>query len=259
MSKRQIINIKLMFIVAAILIPVSIFATVKLVNYQNIVRNRSVYSEHIYNSLSSHLKPITVGGELLSKNQYLIELLKSEIDKDELYSFISKNIELMDCDGLDIVASKSLTCYQTGGTQVVMEEGNDRDKWYFDLLSSGQNWSTEMYYDSNYGVLYIYYNIIVKDVDDTVLGVLGFLISYDSISKELGKFLDKGIVAYLVDDKGVIYLHPDQSKIGAIDIYDYYGLLQKSTSTEHTQEIKSSKRFLHKLDKIDGFLVVEYK
>ena len=215
-------------------------------------------ADHIEMSISEYISPVLVFADVLAQDSFLISWLKEEKDRSILDSFIAERTGIIGCVGIDVVASKSMTCYQSGGTEVKLSEENDRDKWYYNLIDSGKEWSTEMFYDTTDGVLYIYHNIIVRDYDKKILGVLGFLLTYSDISTILDKFADSGVIGYMLNPDGEIYLHPDQSLIGCIDIYDYYGYLQKADpATLPRLNLSIKNKYTYKIDGVSGFLVVE--
>ena len=118
---------------------------------------------------------------------------------------------------------------------------------------------TELFYDSLKGVLYIYYNVKILDQKGNNLGVLGFLLSYDNLSRILTQFEDDGISAYITDSKGEVLVHGDQSQIGSITIYDYFGKLQDYSSPELSgnKEHASGSSYVRYIEKMNAYLIVE--
>lgn len=216
----------------------------------------------ITNHISSLLDPVFRGADLMSRDPFIQDWLTGEKNRASLDRYLKEHIELIGCDAIDVASALSELVYQSAGTQVHMEQDNERDSWYYDFQESDKPWGTELFYDSLKGILYIYYNVKIFDTDGITLGVLGFLISYSSFSDVLSKYENENLIAYIIDSKGEILIHPDQRQIGNITIYDYYGKLQSdSGSSDKSGSVSSGvinrAPHSHYLEKLDVYLVVE--
>lgn len=218
---------------------------------------RTAFSENIYYELSNYFGSKYKGGKILAKDEFLINWLQVEDDREVLNHFLSEKTELLGCSAIDIVSSKSLTAYQFTGTIETLEEDDDADQWYYDLINSGSDSSNEVYYDLSSGVLYIYLNELIYSESGEFLGVLGILIEYNQLATLLGRYEDSGIIAYLINSSNEIYLHPDQAKIGNVDIYDYFGYLQKADLNASSNAVDLNDKKIFTIDGLEGMLVIE--
>ncbi|OQY31363.1 MAG: hypothetical protein B6241_14280 [Spirochaetaceae bacterium 4572_59] len=217
---------------------------------------------NITDHISSLLDPVFRGADFMSQDPFIQDWLTGEKNRESLDSYLQDHVKLIGCDAIDVASSLSDIVYQSAGTQVNMEQDNERDSWYYDFQESDKSCGTELFYDSLKGILYIYYNVKIFDTDGTNLGVLGFLISYSSFSDVLSKYENENLTAYIINSKGEILIHPDQRQIGNITIYDYYGKLQSDSSSFNESGLVSSGgrnqvSHSHYLEKLDVYLVTE--
>lgn len=215
-------------------------------------------SEYIYNRLNSYIDPIFKSADYLSKDKSVIQWYENGEDEETLEYLLNEQIDFIGVSAIEVASSISGYVYQIGGTKVKLNETNSRDKWYYKFMAQNKNNSIEPYYDSSTGILYIYYNVKIFNNENAILGMYGYLIKYNSIISVLDEFSDT-LEAYLVNNNGEIYLHSDQSKIGDIDIYDYYGLLQaRDTSDKHVNIISNNhSRYVFNLPHIESYLIIE--
>ncbi len=213
----------------------------------------------ISDEIHDQIELVFLGADYISRDQFIQNWLASESDRDILDRYLEEYISILGCDAIDVASTGSGLVYQSAGTTVLLDKENERDAWFFDLQSSEQRWGTELFYDSLKGTLYIYYNVKILDQQGENLGVLGFLLSYDNLSSILTQFEDDGISAYITDSKGEILVHGDQSQIGNITIYDYFGKLQEYSSPELSgnKEHASGTSYVRYIGKMDACLIVE--
>lgn len=219
-------------------------------------------ADRINLALEAYLEPILRGAEVAASQDFLIDWLKNKSDRTTLDKYLSTQIELIGCEAIDLASVESKIVYQSAGTTVRMEQGNERDLWFYDFMESETDRSNEFFYDSLEGILYLYHNIKLYDASHQVMGVMGILIRYDQVSEILSLFSDEGIEAYFTDKSGEIIIHSDQRQIGNVAIYDYYGLLQRA------EELGGSTRMIESgstdgdssisyFEALDSYLVVE--
>ena len=213
----------------------------------------------ISDEIQDQIEQVFLGADYISRDYFIQDWLSTESDRDILDSYLEEYISILGCDAIDVASAGSGLVYQSAGTTVLLDPENERDAWFFDFQNSEQPWGTELFYDSLKGVLYIYYNVKILDKQGNNLGVLGFLLSYDNLSRILIQFEDDGISAYITDSKGEILVHGDQSQIGSITIYDYFGKLQDYSSPELSgeRESGSGSSYVRYIEKMNAYLIVE--
>jgi len=227
---------------------------------KQIIRNRA---DQVETTLQVYLEPIIRGAQILAGNDFLRDWLKDEEDRASLDEYLHLQSKLIGCEAIDLASARTERVYQDAGTIVTMDSGNERDFWYYDFMSSGQDHSTEFFYNSLEGILYIYHNLKLYDSDDSVAGVIGLLIRYDEISEILNSYQEEGMDVYFIDSRGEIIIHPDQNRIGNVAIYDYYGLLQKGhtesgNSATHVESMDENLfRYVSNFENLDSSLVIE--
>ncbi|MBF9016374.1 MULTISPECIES: cache domain-containing protein [unclassified Oceanispirochaeta] len=213
-------------------------------------------------ALEAYLEPILRGAEVAASQDFLIDWLKNEGDRTTLDKYLSTQIELIGCEAIDLASVESEIVYQSAGTTVRMEKGNERDLWFYDFMESETDRSNEFFYDSLEGILYLYHNIKLYETSHQIVGVMGILIRYDQVSELLSLFSDEGIEAYFTDKSGEIIIHSDQRQIGNVAIYDYYGLLQRAKELGGSTEMIESgsndgDSSIFYFESLNSYLVVE--
>lgn len=222
----------------------------------------SAKAESIEQALKAYLDPIVRSAEVLASQGFISEWLLAGGDRGSLNQYLASHVPLIGCDAIDIASCRTEIVYQTGGTQVQMDPENERDLWYYDFMSSDKVRNTEYFYNSLEGILYIYHNIKLFDPEDRPLGIIGILLRYDQITAILTEYEGNDIESYFMNDRGEIVIHPDQTKIGSVAIYDYYGLLQAGQPEEACafptgEPGKGISRYVSYIKELDAYLVVE--
>lgn len=228
--------------VISLLITVSFWTMAFLWNDTN--NNQFIDSANkIDEKFNAFLKPIMENSQSIIDEGVVSQWLIDELNNNQTFDirpYLDSKKEIIPCQAIDIASSYSDIVYQEEGTHLKMSPDNDRDIWYYNFQDSLEEQNFEFYYDSLQGILYLYHNVKIIDSADNNLGVLGFRILYNDITKILNSD-KKGVEAYFTDDRGEIMIHSNQSKIGSYDIYDYYGLLQKDNIDQSTDiSIKST-------------------
>ena len=217
----------------------------------------SVSTEH---AIKAYLGPILRSAEVMVSQGYIADWIERQGSREELDSYLADHIPLIGCDTIDIASSLNETVYQTGGTETVMSPDNERDFWYYDFMDSEESSNIEFFYNSLEGRLYIYYNHKIFNQDESPLGVMGVLIQYKDIAGILSEFQKKDLNSYFINQQGEIVIHVDQSRIGQITIYDYYGMLQKESERDPEQQIsldEDSYRKITYIEELNCYLVIE--
>lgn len=258
--KKSVLN-RHLFSLLTISIVFSAFIFGKIVIIQ-IQKKQSVpILDQIEDSLQELLDPILAKAAAMSEDPFLKKRLESDEDIILLSTYLESQAAEINLDGIDLASSRTEKVYQSAGTLTQMHPDDLRDQWYYQFVQAEEDDGIELYYDSLKGKLYLYYNKKIFDNDENILGVLGFLIPYSKISELLHQFSDHAILtAYIVNNTGEIIIHPDQSKIGNLKIYDYYGMLQNGRNLTKPKMINYFKqKFIqvHKVKDLDVFLIID--
>ncbi|MBI9101686.1 MAG: cache domain-containing protein [Spirochaetales bacterium] len=208
------------------------------------------------------LDPIIERSKELTEDSFIQNWLQNEksnkVQTVTLREYLEKKKSFINCEGIDLASTSTEIVYQDEGTKIQMSPGVDRDAWYYNFMDSDHRSNYEFYYDSQTGVLYIYHNLKLYTPSQKVVGVIGVRIRYDNITTLLESQNKAGLVAYFIDSKGEITIHPDQTKIGSMDIYDFFGLLQKEEGEEHSgvQQLDHHDGYRYSFDNFPDYLVV---
>ncbi len=211
--------------------------------------------------LNTIMAPIQSMEEQKINARFLSDWIESPRVRQNLDAYLEDLAIRTGCDALDFASSQSEIVYQSAGTEVKMSPENPRDSWYYNFISSDKNEDYELFYDSLKGKLYIYYNQKVYSSPGNLIGVLGYLVPYEEVSQILKQYSHGRLqTAFLVNFRGETILHPDQSKIGELNIYDYFGLLQKGTEGYNLSTLQPGRaRTVKKVDYLDSFLVLDFR
>ena len=141
---------------------------------------------------------------------------------------------------------------------------SERDQWYYHFIKSDKTMNYEFYYDSNTGVLFLYHNRKLFAPSGDYLGVLGIRIKYKNLIHYLKMGEKDELEAYFINDDGEIIIHPDQTKLGSLEIYDFFGLLQDTDESAPEEEktkksVQTADGFLFSYDNFPGDLVVKIR
>ena len=211
--------------------------------------------------LNTIMAPIQSTAAQETNSRFLSDWIGSPRVREALDTYLEDLAERTGCDALDFASSQTEIVYQSAGTEVKMSPQTPRDSWYYNFTGSENDEDYELFYDSLKGKLYIYYNQKVYKPSGDFIGVLGYLIPYEEVSGILKQYSHGWLqTAFLVNYRGETILHPDQSKIGELNIYDYFGLLQKGTEGYNLSTLQPGRaRTVKKVDYLDSFLVLDFR
>jgi len=229
-------------------------------------------SEKIFGDINLSLNPVIESAKKVAEDPFLLKWMEEGENRMALDIYLKDKAFVIGCTAIDLASDKTKITYQSAGTQVTMNRGNDRDSWFYSLAESENNSSIEMYYDTLSGTLYLYYNLKIFNRQNEFSGVLGLLIQYDKLADYLKKYETDNRKIYCLNKSGEIIIHSDQTKIGTVPIYDAYGFLQSPLKTESDTGIFTGNnsdhwffrkgpvfRDIRHLPDLDVYLVIEHK
>ena len=232
-----------------------------LVGFSGIQLNEYSYYKHLAqeeakkevsltsNDINAKIEKISsdqrVASEMMAHDIYLIEWCEAETedtDSDQakqLYKYLTVYKELFDYDVVFFVSNKTYNYYYNDGLNKVISPGNDFDKWYFDLIESGDNYNIQIDKDEiNANQLTLFVNCIVRDKDGNILGVVGV----GNNTTSLKKSLDSLVINYGVE---ISIVNIDTSHSSFDGGTDYFKTIQEAAEAMDLSEVKASMRIIN--------------
>lgn len=188
------------------------------------------YSNYIHTKVSSYMKSRLAASKAVCDNLFFEQWLQNGASQNELLEFVERQKGFVECASIDLITVESETGYNNIDKVVFqVEPDNPRDQWYYDFLSLEKESNTELYYHSIDGTLYVYYNRKINASNGDFIAVAGFLFQYDQILESITLPGIENFEVYFTNMQDQVVIHPDQSKINDVIIYDYFGKLQDAS------------------------------
>lgn len=261
MKFRPFFKVILIIAIALLLFSVCLFIlhSVYTVSFSGDRDERNLLIE---NTIRLYLDPILMAADIMAEDIFIKNWLVNENDRVSLDDYFKRHAEIISRGTIDLASVKSEIVYQFTGGQVQMSSDNERDYWYYNFMKSDKDRNAELYYDSPNGVLYVYYNVKVKDEQRNNIAVLGVSFPYYQISELLAQQSGNGVSVFLANEQGEITIHPDQTRIGSVAIYDTYGMLQEEHVPRGDSEAmvreQNIYRYISSLDELNSTLIIEH-
>ncbi|QEN08765.1 GGDEF domain-containing protein [Oceanispirochaeta crateris] len=184
-------------------------------------------SENIYSYIQSYLTlPINISSAM-SRDTFLVDWIHDgESDEQEIVDYLKVIKEEFGFFTAFLVSEKSENYYYYDGILKQVSPVDSHDIWYYKFVNSGLEYDLDVDSDeASNGILTVFINFRVVDSTGHFLGVAGVGIRLDKISVTLAEKKDEyKRDIYMVDDRGIIQVHPDITKVETLSIYDIPGL-----------------------------------
>lgn len=277
MQIRMSTKNKLLGILAAIL--VGTFLATSLINYH--VTRESVRKElmqsalpltgkNIYSEIHSVLMRPILAAEAMSNDTFLWHWIASgEKDPGVVARFLR---EIKAQQGFMLAFFVSHVTDRYFYNEGVLKEVNPRDPldvWYYAFLRTRKNYMLNVDpSEAEGGKLSIFVNARVEDETGKLLGVAGVGMDMTDAARLLGKATEKyGRLVYLVDQDGLVQVHPDISRIERYSIRKERGLASLADAILRPADEPRSFEFdrngrhillsAHYISEFDWYLLVE--
>ena len=208
-------------LVFAIVFPLSVSTYMFSTNIKTHATEKLIQSElptalsDVRNAIELELAEPIITSKSIATNLFVKNWLKggeAENLQSEFVSYLSEVKDQSNAITAFIVSGASNNYYTHSG--LVRQINKSNDLWFYDFIDSNKEYDLSIDIDKTLGkaAVFINYSIVIDGERKAIGGVGRSLDSMTSLIKSY-KIGEQGIV-YLVDDKGVIKLHPDQSLIG---------------------------------------------
>tara|TARA_R110001583_G_scaffold67490_9_gene192977 strand:- start:67 stop:2025 length:1959 start_codon:yes stop_codon:yes gene_type:complete len=174
----------------------------------------------IRNAVDGDILKMKVLTKAIATNAFILDWIENSENTSEKEPILIQTLSKIASDnGLSNAsfADKETDKYwnQKGFLRVLEK---DRDSWFFAFKNSGKSESASVYLESNGDV-----NLFVNYQDLNDRGIAGVSKSFNDIISFLNSFqIEETGFVYLVDNKGAIKIHKDNSKNGKQTLADIY-------------------------------------
>ena len=242
--RRKVVLTSLVALVLAIII-VSAFAVTSsrsIILEGTIERELPAVLGEVANDLDAQLlMPITVSRVMASNLDYqnFIRNGEQKSEQDKAINYLAQVKREFNTITSFFVSAKTGQYFTPDGIFKTMSKSDDKDQWFYRFLSSGLEYELSLDVDEVTKIPTLFINYLMT-LDNEPVAVAGVGLSLKNLSDSISKYRigDQGRV-FLVDEKGVIKLHPDTSQIGksitSLGNIDSTRILTKGTfaSTEY--------------------------
>ncbi|MBI9080556.1 MAG: diguanylate cyclase [Pseudodesulfovibrio sp.] len=250
-------NTKTKLLTALSLILLTVFLATSLINYavtREAVRDELLYSslpltgKNIYSEIHSELmRPLLVSSTMANDAFLKQWAMQDEEDMASLAKYLQEINEKYDFLTTFFVSAKTDNYYYQKGLHKKINPRNPHDIWYFAFTRSKKEYRLEV--DTNEAknnVLTIFVNFRVEDSDGKLLGVAGVGVNMDHAASKLIEARKEFFrMAYLVDQDGLIQVHPNKSLIEKEYITDRDGIKNVAENILTTREDGSNFEYDH--------------
>lgn len=172
--------------------------------------------KEVRNAIELELSDPILTSRSIAENTFVQEWIKSGESPDKKEDFIGYLNQIKSDNNAisSFIVSGETRNYYTGEGLVRQIDKNE-DKWFYNFINSNIPFELSLDIDKSLGkaAVFINYAIEVNGVRKAIGGVGRSLESMTDLIK--GYKLGKSGFVYLVDDKGVIKLHPNTNRIGS--------------------------------------------
>ena len=220
----------------------------------------------VANDLASHLLlPITVS-QTMSSNLYSQKFIANGEPRGEHQQFISylKNIQSeFDTISAFLVSANSGHYFTPGGLFKTLSPQDNNDQWFYNFINSGKQYELALDIDEETNIPTLFINYLMR-VSGEPSAVVGVGLSLENMAKTISQYriAETGKV-FLVDQQGIVKLHPDTQLIGKrlsdLGVIDNQSLLSKAqfSSTEFIQNGTTTLIASRYLDSIGWYVIAE--
>jgi len=204
-------------------------------------------SDNIFSEIQQILiKPIN-NSSLMANDEFLISWVQSgEIDTTEIIRYLDRIREKYGYFSSFFVSDQTKNYYFYDGILKQISPQDAHDDWYYQFVALDREYDLDVDTDeATNGTITIFINHRLEDHEGNFLGVTGVGLKMESVGKTLELYEQKyHHLVYMIDEQGLIQIHPDQSLVLKENIKEMDGI--ESVADEL-------------LSKRDGTNIYEYK
>lgn len=181
----------------------------------------------IYSEIHGDLAQPLYVSSTMANDSFLKEwAADGEQEPDRVIRYLREIHEKYGYFSVFYVSDRSHTYYHYAkGKHKTISPDDEHDVWYYSFVKRGKEYELDVDSDEAGGnALTIFINFRVEDQDGALLGVTGVGMKMDTVARQLTRAGDRwGRSVYLIDEKGVIQAHVDQSLIESANLRDRPG------------------------------------
>ncbi|WDE10807.1 methyl-accepting chemotaxis protein [Thalassomonas haliotis] len=217
--RRKVVLTTLIFMVLAILL-VSVFA---LRSSHSIILEGTLERElpaalgEVANKLDAQLLlPITVSQAMASNSDYqqFIRSGENTAEHDKVADYLTQIKHEFNSITAFYVSARTGQYFTPDGLFKTLSKDSSKDQWFYGFMRSGQQYELSLDVDEATQIPTLFINYLMK-VDGSPSAVAGVGLSLENMSRSIRQYRigEQGLI-YLIDEKGVIKLHPNTNYIG---------------------------------------------
>ena len=255
------VSITLVFLLSALFF---YYGTKKSLKKEILSSSLPLLSENIYSDIQHRLSlPLNVSSSM-SRDTFLTNwVLDGEKDADEIILYLNNLKEKYGFFTTFFVSSRTDRYYYSDGILKEISPDDEHDVWYYTFVDGGKAVDLDVDTDeASDGVLSIFINNRLEDLQGHFLGIVGVGIRLESVARLLQDKRDQyRRNIYLVDENGIIQVHPDLSLVEQVNIFQDEGMapiapelmkegshLKEMTYTSSSGKVFISSRYIPELD-----------
>ncbi|MDD4732830.1 MAG: diguanylate cyclase [Desulfovibrio sp.] len=226
----QILSIKSRLILALSLILLTAFLVLSVLNYKTsrssirqeiLTSSLPLIRENIYSEIHGSLvEPILVSTTMANDAFLRAWAMRGERDEKAITQYLKDIRDRYGFFSTFFVSDRTNRYYHYQGVQKVISPTDGHDVWYYMFLGSEDEYQLDVDTDEvTGGILTIFINHRVSDYQGGLLGVTGVGVRMDNVSRLLRETQEKyQRRVYLVNRRGVVQAHSDQSLVERMNI-----------------------------------------
>lgn len=253
-------------VVITLLIVIGFFASIMVSykTYSEIIRDdikniSKLSSSNIYSEINNELiKPIFVS-LTMANDSFLKEWLNTESDDhlDSLQSYLKGIERKYNYNSVFLVSDQSSRYYHFNGIHKYVSKADPHDTWYYNFVESGKSYDLDVDVDEVTNMMTVFVNCKIVDQNNKLLGVVGVGLEMEVVQEILSIFQDAySLEAFLVDKKGLIQVHTNNSYIEQYNVYDDPSISKYMVDITNNQT--SLETYLYKENGLEGYLITRY-
>lgn len=173
--------------------------------------------KEIRNDIEKELASPLAVSKSIASNEFIIDWMKQGEPQEQLNlvsNYQANILQQFNASTVFVVSDLTDTYYHEKGVMKNLQRSEPRDQWFYNFLSSGEDYSIDIDVDEATNKTTVFINYALK-IDGAVKGVGGIGQSMDKMTAMIKDYRigESGLV-YLTDAQGNIKLHPNRAQAG---------------------------------------------
>ncbi|MCW8328790.1 methyl-accepting chemotaxis protein [Photobacterium sp. SDRW27] len=237
----------------AVLVVITAMGTYSFNSSWNILIDKTFHRElpavlgEVSNDLNAQLNVPITASQIVALSP-LFTQYPGNTSQNEMSSYLSKVKNEFNAITSYFISAEDNTYYTPNGILKTVNPSAEADQWFFQFMKSGKPFELSIDTEGATGIPTLFVNYAVIN-NGRRIGVAGIGLTLDSITQLISQYRigESGIV-FLVDDQGVIKVHPQKQLVGAslstLGIDNYQSLLGAPTPMVRELELDGSPQII---------------